>query len=165
MEETLSTEDEAQKLRDTLHEIEQETRWLLLSRLAARQGFCFVPMELTDALDEELHIDPGAIPNEEQIIAFHRRLGADLVVAGSILDYGKVRWQWALGGLIAHVTIERIIVVFASAWNPIVIGTNFGFDLLTEIPIWFGGTYLFGVALRPVRVEARAFETIHGYPI
>jgi hypothetical protein len=29
--------------------------------------------------------------------------------------------------------------------------------------VW--GGYLFGFAMRPVRVEARAFETIHGYPI
>ena len=31
--------------------------------------------------------------------------------------------------------------------------------------MWFGGGYLFGVAFRPARVEARAFETIQGYPI
>jgi hypothetical protein len=28
-----------------------------------------------------------------------------------------------------------------------------------------GGGYIFGVAFRPVRVEARAFETLQGYPI
>ncbi|HZC68684.1 MAG TPA: hypothetical protein VE201_08715 [Nitrospirales bacterium] len=31
--------------------------------------------------------------------------------------------------------------------------------------LWFGGGYLFGIAFQPVRVEARAFETIQGYPI
>jgi len=34
-----------------------------------------------------------------------------------------------------------------------------------EYALWFGGGYLFGVAMRPVRVEARAFETFQGYPI
>jgi hypothetical protein len=28
-----------------------------------------------------------------------------------------------------------------------------------------GGGYVFGVALHPVRVEARASETVHGYSI
>ena len=51
------------------------------------------------------------------------------------------------------------------AWNPIAIGANLGFELLTSTPLWFGGGYLFGIALRPVRVEARAFETVQGYPI
>jgi hypothetical protein len=45
------------------------------------------------------------------------------------------------------------------------LGVNIGLELLTSTPLWFGGGYLFGVAMRPVRVEARAFETINGYPI
>jgi hypothetical protein len=40
-----------------------------------------------------------------------------------------------------------------------------GFELLTSTPVWFGGGYLFGIAFRPVRIEARAFETFQGYPI
>ncbi len=53
----------------------------------------------------------------------------------------------------------------ASAWNPGIILGNLGYELLTSTPLWFGGGYLFGVAMRPVRVEARAFETVQGYPI
>ncbi len=37
--------------------------------------------------------------------------------------------------------------------------------MLTNSAIFFGGDYLFGVAMRLVRVEARAFETRQGYPI
>ena len=165
VDETLSPEDEAKQVAETLRAIQQEARWLLLSRLAAGQGFQFISLEQTDALAEEFQLKPGVLPNAHQLTEFRRRLGADLVVAGSILDYGKVRWQWMLAGMTTDMTAESIALGLATAWNPIAIGANLGFELLTGTPLWFGGGYLFGVALRPVRVEARAFETVHGYPI
>ena len=163
--ETLSPEDEAKQVAEILWEIQQEARWLLLSRLAAGQGFQFVPPDRTDALAAELALKPGMLPNAQQLTEFRRRLGADLVVAGSILDYGKIRWQWMLAGMTTDMTAESIALGLATAWNPIAIGANLGFELLTSTPLWFGGGYLFGIALRPVRVEARAFETVQGYPI
>ena len=165
VDETLSQEDETTHVAETLWEIQQEARWLLLSRLATGQGFQFVPAAETDALAAELDLKPGVLPNPEQLTEFRRRLGADLVVAGSILDYGKIRWQWMLAGMTADMTAESIALGLATAWNPIAIGANLGFELLTSTPLWFGGGYVFGVALRPVRVEARAFETVQGYPI
>ena len=165
VDETLSQEDETTHVAETLWEIQQEARWLLLSRLATGQGFQFVPAAQTDALAAELDLKPGVLPSPEQLTEFRRRLGADLVVAGSILDYGKIRWQWMLAGMTADMTAESIALGLATAWNPIAIGANLGFELLTSTPLWFGGGYVFGVALRPVRVEARAFETVQGYPI
>lgn len=165
VDETLSPEDDAKQVAEALREIQQEARWLLLSRLATGQGFQFVPAGQTDALAEELGLKPGILPNPEQLTEFRRRLGADLVVAGSILDYGKIRWQWMLAGMTTDMTAETIALGLATAWNPIAIGANIGFELLTSTPLWFGGGYVFGVALRPVRVEARAFETVQGYPI
>src|SRR5262249_54467427 len=53
----------------------------------------------------------------------------------------------------------------ATGWNPVALAASVGWDVLTSAPIWFGGGYLFGVAFRPVRVEARAFETVQGDPI
>ena len=165
VDETLTPEDESKQLAETLREIQREARWLLLSRLATGEGFQFVPPEQTDALAEELQLKPGILPSPEQLTEFRHRLGADLVIAGSILDYGKVRWQWMLAGMTADMTAESIALGLATAWNPIAIGANLGFELLTSTPLWFGGGYLFGIALRPVRVEARAFETVQGYPI
>ena len=60
---------------------------------------------------------------------------------------------------------ETVALGLATAWNPAIILGNVGFELLTSTPLWFGGGYLFGVAFRPVRVEARAFETNEGLPI
>jgi hypothetical protein len=165
VDETLSPEDETKQVAETLWEIQQEARWLLLSRLATGQGFQFVPADQTDALAAELGLKPGVLPTPEQLTEFRRRLGADLVVAGSILDYGKIRWQWMLAGMTTDMTAESIALGLATAWNPIAIGANLGFELLTSTPLWFGGGYVFGIALRPVRVEARAFETVHGYPV
>ena len=53
----------------------------------------------------------------------------------------------------------------ATAWNPALILGNVGYELLTSTPLWFGGGYVFGVSFRPVRVEARVFETQQGTPI
>jgi len=115
VDETLSPEDETKQVADTLWEIQQEARWLLLSRLATGQGFQFVPEDQTDALAEELGLQPGILPNPEQLTEFRRRLGADLVVAGSILDYGKIRWQWMLAGMTADMTAESIALGLATA--------------------------------------------------
>jgi hypothetical protein len=162
---TLSEEEEATQVAEALDEIRQEARWLLLSRLAAGQGFRFVSIEETDALALEFGLKPGVLPDTEQIKAFKKRLGADLVIVVNILDYGKVRWQWLAAGMFADILWETIVIGLATAWNPGIILANFGFELLTSTPLWFGGGYIFGIAMRPVRVEARAYETIQGWPI
>ena len=86
------------QVQETLQEIQLTARWLLVSRLATGGGFCFVPIDQVDALMEELHMKDGELPNAEQLAIFRRRLGVDLVVAGNILDYGKIRWQWLAAG-------------------------------------------------------------------
>jgi len=91
VDDTLSIEEESKQLNDTLQGIRQEARWLLLSRLITGQGFRFITLDPTDALAEELELTPGAPPTVEQCEEFRRRLGADLVFTGSILDYGKIR--------------------------------------------------------------------------
>ena len=106
--EMLSPEEESKQVAEALREIQREARWLLLSRLAAGRGFQFVPPEQTDALAEELQLKPGVLPNPEQLTEFRRRLGTDLVVVGSILDYGKVRWQWMLAGMTTDMTAESL---------------------------------------------------------
>jgi hypothetical protein len=162
VEDDLSPEDESKLLAEALQEIQQEARGLFQSRLTAGQGFRIVPLEQTDALAAELQLKPGDLPNAEQLAEFHRRLGADLVVAGSILDFGKVRWQWMLAGMLADMTWESVALGLATNWHPGAIFGNIGFELLTSTPVWFGGGYLFGIAFRPVRVEARAFNTVKG---
>ncbi|MBA2252489.1 MAG: hypothetical protein H0W13_07265 [Nitrospirales bacterium] len=165
VEEALSAEEEARQLAEALLHVQREARWLFLSRLATAQGFQIVPLEQTDALAKELTMTPGALPNPEQLSEFRRRLGTDLVFAGSILDYGKIRWQWLAAGMFADMTWETVALGLATAWNPAAILGNVGYELLTSTPLWFGGGYVFGVSFRPARVEARVFETIQGHPV
>lgn len=163
--EALSAEEEVRQVADTLQEIRADARWLFLSSLATGHQFRFVSFEESDALATELGLKPGAIPTAEQLTGLRRRLGVDLVVAMNILDYGKIRWQWLATAAFADISSETIAIGVATAWNPALIATNVGVEILTNSAIFFGGGYLFGVAFRPVRIEARGFDTATGYPI
>lgn len=165
VEDTLSPEEESKQLAQALAEIRQEARWLLLSRLATGQGFRFVPLEVTDALAAELQLKPGVVPDPDQVKEFRKRLGADLVMAVSILDYGKVRWQHWVPGLVLSMLTETLLVGAATGFNPVAMAATAGSELITDVPFWWGGAYFAGWAFRPVRVTARAFETVEGYPI
>ncbi|WP_447978458.1 hypothetical protein [Candidatus Nitrospira bockiana] len=132
--------------------------------VGTRQGFRFVPLEETEAA-AELGLETGMLPTPEQVVHLRQKLQADFVVVVTIEDYGKVRWQWLLGGMLIDMTAESLVIGLATAWNPVAILTNFGFELLTSTPVWFGGGYVFDVAFRPVRVQARAYETLQGYPV
>jgi hypothetical protein len=165
MEGSLSPEEEARQLREALQGIQEEARWLFQSRLATGHHFRFVPEEQVAAVVTEFGVKPGVIPTSEQLAHLRTRVGADLVVVCTIEDYGKVRWLWAAAGMFADMTVETVIIGLASAWNPAIILGNVGLELLTSTPLWFGGAYVFGAALRPVRVEARAIETMQGSPV
>lgn len=165
VEKELSAEDEAIKLAEALKEIRSNARWLLLSRLATGNGFRFISLEQTDALAKELQIASNTLPTAEQCAEFRRRSGADLLIAGSILDYGKVRWQFWVPGLILSMMTETLIVGAASGFNPGLMAAIAASELVTDVPVWWGGAYIAGWAFRPVRVEARVFDTLKGYPI
>ena len=162
---TLSGEEETRQVAAVLKEMLADARWLFLSRLATSQKFLFVPLKQTDAVATELQLKPGALPTQEQLLEFRKRLGADVVVAGNILDYGRVRWQWFVAGAFAELSAETLVIGLATAWNPIGLLANVGVDVLINSAIFFGGGYLFGIAFRPVVVDARAFETTQGYPV
>jgi hypothetical protein len=91
VEEDLSPEDEPQQLADALQQIRTEAQRLLQSRLAAGQRFRFVPDEQVAAAVTTLELKPGAIPTTDQLAYLRAQLGADLVIVGTILDYGKIR--------------------------------------------------------------------------
>lgn len=165
VEDALPPEVEARLLAETLQQIRDEATWILQSRLAAGQCVLFASDEQVSAAVNELELTPGVLPSAEQLAQLRARTGADLAIVINILDYGKVRWLWAAAGMFADMTMESIIIGLASAWNPTIILANIGFELLTSTPVWFGGAYAFGVAFRPVRVEARAIETMQGVPV
>ncbi len=52
--------------------------------------------------------------------------------------------------MFADISWETAAIGIATVWNPGIILGNVGFELLTSTPLWFGGGYVFGVALRHV---------------
>lgn len=158
----LPPEEEAQLVQDAVREITGRARRQFYDRLQTSGCCTMVAIEEVDATVKELGLPDKGPFSPAQWAGIRRRLGADLVVQGTVLDYGKVRWQWLAGGMAVDMTWESIVIGAATAWNPIAIFANLGFELMTSPPVWFGGGYLFGVAFRPVRVEARALDVETG---
>jgi hypothetical protein len=158
----LTPEQEADMIARAKQEIPEQARRMVTEKLAKDRQFTLIPAEDTDAAVEGLGLEPGAPMTPEQLEVLRKRLGADMVVSGTIHDYGKIRWQWMAAGMFGDMTWESVVIGLASAWNPAIILGNVGFELLTSTPVWFGGGYLFGVAFSPVRVEAWATATASG---
>ena len=138
-------------------EIQVGAQRFLTEQLARQEGFDVVPFQDTRRVSSDVGI--GGKPwTEEQHRELGRQTNTDFVISGRILDYGRVRWQYSLAGLIVHASVELLIVGLLSAWNPIALGSWAAFDLTTDVPIWFGGGYIFGWAFRPVRIELSAIQ-------
>ena len=162
VEEDLSPEDEAQQLADALQQIRTEARRLLQNRLAAGQRFRFVPDEQVATAVTMLELKPGVVPTSDQLAYLRAQLGADFIIVGNILDYGKIRWQYWVPGLVVSMLAETLIVGAATGFNPVFMAATAGSELLTDVPFWWGGAYIAGWAFRPVQVEASAFDPLDG---
>lgn len=162
VEEDLSPEDEAQQLADALQQIRTEARRLLQSRLAAGQRFRFVSDEQVATAVTMLDLKPGVVPTTDQQAYLRAQLGADLVIVGNILDYGKIRWQYWVPGLVVSMLTETLIVGAATGFNPAFMAATAGSELLTDVPFWWGGAYVAGWAFRPVQVGASAVDSLDG---
>ncbi|MGH7205089.1 MAG: hypothetical protein ACREI2_02645 [Nitrospiraceae bacterium] len=158
----LKPEEEPQLLEKAVKQVQEDARRLMYERLAGKQAFELIPFEETDRAFDELGITTTETLTPEQLSRLRTRLGADLLVTGTVQDYGKVRWHWLAAGMLGDMTWETVVIGLATAWNPALILGNVGFELLTSTPVWFGGGYLFGVAFRPVRVEASAIDPLNG---
>lgn len=160
--EDLSDEEDQRRAVAAAQAVRTETHRIFLETIEAGDQFRLVPVENVDAAVQELSLAVDAAVTGEQLTLLRDRLKADLIVQPTVLDYGKVRWYWLAGGMLADMSWETVAIGLASAWNPGIILGNVGFELLTSTPVWFGGGYLFGVVARPVRVEARAWDPVNG---
>jgi hypothetical protein len=157
-----SSEEEPKMVAAAVAGIKDKARRLLYYQLEVAQKTTLIPLEDVDRAVEEMGLNPDDPLTREQITALRTRLDCDLVVGGIVQDFGKVRWQWLAGGMLADMTWESVALGLATSWNPGAIFGNIGFELLTSTPIWFGGGYLFGVAFSPVRVDAWAQDAVTG---
>jgi hypothetical protein len=154
--------EEPQLIEQAVKQIQEDARRLMYERLAGKEAFELILPKETDRALDELGITTTERLTPEQLAKLRARLNVDVVVTGIVQDYGKVRWQWLAAGMVGDMTWESIVIGLATSWNPVIILGNVGFELLTSTPVWFGGGYLFGVAFRPVRVEARAVDPLSG---
>jgi hypothetical protein len=160
--EKVNPSEETKLVSEAVDEIRTRARRVLHDRLAPGEQYDVVSLEHTDQAMSRLGIEGSHPLTREQLVSIQKELAVDMVLGGAILDYGKVRWQWAAAGMLGDMTWESVALGLATGWNPIAIFANMGFELLTSTPVWFGGAYLFGLAFRPVRVEAWAIDPVLG---
>ena len=160
--EDLPDEEDRQWAVAAAQAVRSEARRIFLETIETAEQFRLVPVDEVDRVAQESGIAVDTEPTPAQLTQLRDRLKADLIVQPTVLDYGKVRWYWLAGGMLADMTWETVAIGLASSWNVGIILGNVGFELLTSTPIWFGGGYLFGVGTRPVRVEANAWDPING---
>lgn len=152
-----SPESEPAVLRQLEDEIQTSAQRFLTEHLAQQEGFDVLPFQETRRMSADIGV-AGNSWTEEQVRDLGRQTNADVVIAGRILDYGRVRWQYATAGFVTHAVVELLVVGFATGWNPVALGAFAATDFTTDIPLWFGGGYVFGWAFRPVRIEISAIQ-------
>ncbi len=161
----LSSEEETERAPAALQAVRSEARRLFFEKIETAEQFRLVPLEEVDAAVQAIELADDKDVTSAQLAALRDRLKADVIVQPTVLDYGKVRWYWLAGGMLADISWETVAIGLASAWNPGIILGNVGFELLTSTPVWFGGGYLFGIVARPVRVEAEGWDPVNGQSV
>ena len=138
-------------------ELQTKAQRFLTEELARKNELIVVPFDETRRMLADV-APTGTVLTAEQLQSLAAQSGADIVITGLIHDYGRVRWQYWVTGLAVHATTELLLVGFASGWNPAIVVPFFFLDVATDLPIWYGGAYVFGWAFRPVRVGLEATQ-------
>ena len=152
-----SPEDEAALLAQLIEEVEERAQQIFTEQLAQQPGFTVVsPAEIAQI---RTHLDlTHKELNVTQLGFLGTQAGADIVLSGRILDYGKVQWQYWAAGLVISMLAETLIVGAATGFNPVIMAATAASELLTDLPLWWGGAYIAGWAFRPVRIKVKALQ-------
>lgn len=153
-----SPEETAPQLLAQLIDETEVTGQRLLTELMARQsGFIVIPFPDARRLQTN---DPAVAKSQdpEALRVLGWQAQADVVLTGQVVDYGVVRWQYWVSGLLVSMLTETLIVGAASGFNPTIMAVTAASELLTDLPVWWGGAYVAGWALRPVRVTVEAWD-------
>lgn len=153
----LIPEEESSLLTQLIDDVEVKAQKLFIDHLTRQAGFTVI------SFDESQHtvVDMGYTKNrmdKEQRIFFGKQSGADIVLSVRILDYGKVQWKYWVTGLIISMTAETLIVGAVTGFNPGIMAIAAASELVTDLPLWWGGAYVAGWAFRPVRIEVKATQ-------
>ena len=152
-----SSEIEPVLLAQLIEEVETRAQRLFTEQLAQQPGFTVVPF--AEARRMRANLDSPQIELDgTQLRTLGAEAGADVVLSGRLLDYGKVQWRYWVTGLVISMTAETLIVGAATGFNPLIMLATAGSELVTDVPFWWGGAYVAGWAFRPVRVEVEALQ-------
>jgi hypothetical protein len=143
--------------RQLIDEVAVRAQRVLTERLSEERGFRVIPF--MDARRLPMTPIPAAQRwTDAQLEELGRSAGAELVVAARINDYGRLQWDHWVVGWLGVATTHTAIVGAATGWNPLAMGAYLGYDLATDLPLWYGGAYMLGWAFRPVHVEIFALQ-------
>jgi hypothetical protein len=156
-EEAPSPEREPVVKAELIAEVEEQSQQFLTEQLGKHGPFEVTPFSDTRRMLADL-VPAGAALDVDRLEALAFEAGVDVVVTGRILVYGTVPAKYWLSTYAVSETSQLIAVGVLSGGNPIVIGAYLGYDLLTDLPSWTGGTYVFGLAYRPVFIEVEALQ-------
>ena len=105
-------------LAQLAEEIETRAQRLFTEHLAQQEGFVVAPFDKAYQMRTEVN-SPSQWLDKEQRIAMGSQVGADIVISGRILDFGKVQWQYWATGLLLSMAAETLIVGAATGFNPV----------------------------------------------
>ena len=143
-----SPEDEAALMAQLIEEVEERAQWIFTEQLAQQPGFTVVSSAEVAQIRTNLDLTHKEL-NVAQLGFLGTQAGADIVLSGRILDYGKVQWQYWAAGLIVSMLAETLIVGVATGFNPVIMAATAASELVTDLPFWWGGAYIAGWAFRP----------------
>lgn len=142
---------------ELIADIEAKSQRILTEGLREQGLFQVTPFSETRRMLADL-MPSGSSFGPVQIESLANEAAVDVVITGRILVYGTVPAKYWLSTYAVSETGQLIAVSVLSGGNPIVIGAYIGYDILTDIPSWTGGTYMFGLAYRPVFIEVEATQ-------
>ncbi|MBU6140983.1 MAG: hypothetical protein KGP29_05485 [Proteobacteria bacterium] len=114
---------------------------------------------------DKFGIKHGEKPSKDQLQQIKNELGIDAVFYGEIVGYGKSRLLYPTLLAAGDIALETVVLGVVTSWNPAVLTANAGLELATNVPIYFGGFYLFGTSFRPVAIDAHVVSTSDGKEI
>ncbi len=150
-------EEKIALLTQLINDVEIKAQKSFIDQLGRQQGFTFVSFDEYQRNVADLGYTHNRM-DKAQRISLGKQAGADIVLSGRILDYGKVQWKYWVTGLLLSMTAETLIVGAATGFNPGVMAIAAASELVTDLPLWWGGAYIAGWAFRPVRVEVTATQ-------
>lgn len=112
-----SREEEATVLAQLIREVEERAQQIFTEQLAQQPGFSVVSSTEVAQIRTRLDLTHNEL-SVAQLGILGTQAGANIVLSGRILDYGKVQWQYWAVGLIVSMLVETLIVGAATGFNP-----------------------------------------------